>query len=756
MQVTQPFVKDIVLIGGGHAHALMIRKWAMQPTPGIRLTLISPNIYTPYSGMLPGLIAEHYQFSETHIDLMQLCAWANVRFIQDEVTNINGKQQFIEFNTRPNLEYDICSIDIGSTPNQSIEGSAEFAIGVKPIAQFYTQWQTLQQKILAHRDQQAPIKVVIIGAGAGGIELITAMNFWATKHNCNASFHLVNRGNQLIPHASSALQTKLNAHFKKSQIQCTHDFDTQKIDAQFIYSESQKIPYDQLFYCTQAAPAGWLRRTDIALNQQGFITVNRHLQSVSHDNIFAAGDVAHFIESPIPKAGVYAVRMAPILLNNVINLCVGKPLVSYHPQKNFLSLLALGEQYALGQKGQISIWGKWAWRLKNHIDKTFMNLFHELPAMCAAKTRPLPTQLQSQLLSEDALALTPRCGGCGGKVAATVIQDIIKQLKPYEQTSIISGISAADDGAIIRVPPNSHLVQSLDHLKSCSTDPYLFGKISALHALSDLFAMHAKPHSALTLLQLPNASGAIQRRDMHQLMQGAVDVLNTHNCSLIGGHTSESSELQLGFCVNGLTPQTQPTIPTDLSGHAIIVSKGLGTGVILAAHMQANSKGEFVQGALDSMLVSNAHAAQIFQSHQSSYLTDVTGFGLVGHLLTLLKKHALQTYNTPASAQLTLDNIPALKGALALFNMGIRSTLHGKNQRAQESIQDFHSQVTHPHYPLLFDPQTSGGLLGIVPLATSDACLLALQQAGLKDSAIIGYIGKPTGPHLISLITRNS
>ncbi len=183
-----PDVKDIVLIGGGHSHALVIRMWAMNPAPGLRLTLISPQVHTPYSGMLPGLVAGHYNFEQTHIDLQKVCAWAGVRFIKAHATKINPEQQTITLDTRPDIEYDICSIDIGSTPNNSISGFDEFAVGVKPISRFYSHWQELQNQL------NEPFKVVIIGGGAGGIELITAMQHWSNENNCQAQFTLLSRG----------------------------------------------------------------------------------------------------------------------------------------------------------------------------------------------------------------------------------------------------------------------------------------------------------------------------------------------------------------------------------------------------------------------------------------------------------------------------------------------------------------------------------------------------------------------------------
>jgi selenide,water dikinase len=775
MQSDQPLVKDIILVGGGHSHALVIRMWAMNPVPGIRITLISPAIYTPYSGMLPGLLAGHYCFDETHIDLSQLCAWAGVRFIQDKVTNISGLNKKLCFNNRPDIEYDVCSIDIGSSPSQSITGSEEFAIGVKPIAEFHQHWLTLQQQLLQHSKQAEPLKIAIIGAGAGGIELITAMKFWADKHQCNGHFHLINRSEELFPNAEKGFKKKLNRQLKSFDILVTDNFSATKIDADKIYghdtncqdtnSQDLSIAYDKVFYCTQAVPPAWLKKTDLDLSQAGFISVNTHLQSPSHPEIFAAGDVSHFTQSPLPKAGVFAVRMAPILLKNLIDFTLQKPLTVFKPQRHFLSLIALGDQYALGSRRPFNISGAWVWKLKNHIDKKFMNLFHQLPDMShmnggnsidKASKKPLHNAFKMLLNNENKLAFNPRCGGCGGKISADILTSVIDSLKPYSQAGVTKGLKSKDDAAVFTVPDNSQVVQSLDHIKTCISDPYLFAQISALHALSDLFAMNAQPHSALALVQLPNALAPIQRRDMQQIMQGALAVLNQHKCELTGGHSSENSDLQLGFCVNGIIENTSNNISSPASGaqlgHVIIMTKALGTGVILAAHMQGKAKGEYTEAAINSMLQSNATAAKIFKQYNLGSLTDVTGFGLTGHLLEVIRNCNQTNNQVVIAAQISLEQLPALDGSLALFEQGFSSTLQQKNQLAEAFIGNANQYKDNLVYPLLFDPQTSGGLLATLPADQAQACLQELVKAGMQDAAIIARIVEPLGDELVRLV----
>jgi selenide,water dikinase len=734
-----PNVKDIVLVGGGHTHALLIRMWAMKPVAGLRLTLISPQVHTPYSGMLPGLVAGHYSFDQTHIDLSRLCAWANVRFIMASATAIDPDNKTIQLHNRPCIEYDLCSIDIGSTPNNDITGCEEYAVPVKPISQFYQHWQNLQQQLLAHKtsqEPQSPMKIAVIGGGAGGIELIFAMNHWSQQHGCSAQFTLISRGKRLLSDTPKATQNKLQQALIKNNIQCHLNFDSQKISANKIHSENKAVDFDKAFYCTQASAAPWLSKSSLALTQQGFIKIKDTLQSSSHDTLFAAGDISHQVNNPRPKAGVYAVRMAPILFNNLINRALNKPLQDFKPQSDFLSLVALGDKYALASRKPFSFSGKRMWQWKDHIDVTFMNQFHRLPAMKPSleSHQKLDAVLQSQLGIKDIHELNMRCGGCGGKVGANVLSEVLSELKPYTQNDVLIGLDNSDDAAVLNIPNDQKLVQTIDHLKTFIDDPYLFGKLAALHALSDAFAMNAAAQSAQALVQLPIASETLQTRDMGQLMQGAMSVLNEHQCSLVGGHTNEEAQLSLGFCINALA-QEKDLLHKQGCGEKelLILTQPLGTGALFAAQMRGLAKGKDIQHALAHMLKSNQQAGKIFQKFSASACTDVTGFGLLGHLVEMLKGNQL-------GATLHLDKIAALPGTLQIMQDGTFSSLQPKNVRLRRAIYNQDSFIQHPKYPLIFDPQTCGGLLASVSALHAADCINALKESGYTSSVIIGEI----------------
>ena len=169
MLTATEITRDLVLVGGGHAHALVLRMLAMDPVPGARLTLVSPASHTPYSGMLPGLVAGHYRFEDTHIDLARLCQWAGVRFLRDTVTALDPARRELHFAQRPPLGYDLLSLDIGSQPTLDVvPGAREYAVPVKPVAEFWQRWQA---GLGTHGGQ----RIAIVGGGAGGLELALAM-----------------------------------------------------------------------------------------------------------------------------------------------------------------------------------------------------------------------------------------------------------------------------------------------------------------------------------------------------------------------------------------------------------------------------------------------------------------------------------------------------------------------------------------------------------------------------------------------------
>jgi selenide,water dikinase len=271
------------------------------------------------------------------------------------------------------------------------------------------------------------------------------------------------------------------------------------------------------------------------------------------------------------------------------------------------------------------------------------------------------------------------------------------------------------------------LVQSVDHFRAFLDDPFLFGQVAAAHALSDLHAMGARPWTALAIATVPYGPGAKMRADLSAMLQGASVVLREDGCTLVGGHSGEADEAALGFAVSGLADPEMLTRKSGLRpGDALILTKPIGTGVVLAGHMRGLTKAAWLTAAVGSMRVSNAVAVSILRDHGVTACTDVTGFGLAGHL-------AEMTRASGVAATIWRNAVPVLPGALELVGQGVESTLAPDNARVVPNLS------TEPRERILIDPQTSGGLLGGVPSARAEACLRALLAAGMT-AAIVGVV----------------
>jgi selenide,water dikinase len=373
--VDNPSIKEIVLVGGGHSHVLFLAKWAKQPIAGLQVTLVSPQVMTPYSGMLPGLVAGHYQFDQCHIDLIRLCRFAGARFLRQKASGLQPDNNQLMLSDSHVINYDVISFDSGATPDLSVKGAAEFAIAVKPVDRFYQRWTKTVAAL--NRDNKPATYISVVGNGAGGIELLLAMHTRLSQLRSGQSIHyqLVARSEQILSGYPKRLQTKLLALLKSKHIHFVPNFEVSEVtDKQLFSSKQQNLRSDLTFWCTQVKGGNWLTETHLPLSEQGFIRVKSNLQSIAFNNVFASGDVCHFEAQPLAKAGVFAVRMADILFDNITALARNQPLVNYQPQTAFLSLLACGDKTALGTRFGLTFSGHWVWRWKDAIDRKFMSM----------------------------------------------------------------------------------------------------------------------------------------------------------------------------------------------------------------------------------------------------------------------------------------------------------------------------------------------------------------------------------------------
>ena len=767
-----PVVRDLVLIGGGHSHVGVLKAFGMQPLPGVRITLVCTDAHTPYSGMLPGYVAGHYDFDAVHLDLLRLCVFAGARFIQAEVTGLDRDQRKVQLRGRPALDYDVVSINTGSTPHtDTIAGAAQFAVSVKPIASFNQRWLALLAQV---RQGVGPKRIAVVGAGAGGVELLLAM-----QHRLDAevraahpsaapiAFALFTSSATVLPTHNARVQQRFEKILKSRDVTVHCNARIDQVSAHGVHqggpdqvNANHWTAADAVFWVTQAGGGAWLQGTGLACDAQGFVLVNSQLQSISDTRIFAAGDVASMEGYALEKAGVFAVRMGMPLARNVRNALLGKPLQAYRAQTRWLALISTGDRFAVASRGALDFAGTWVWRWKDWIDRRFMARFTDLgiaqmaQADSSAPTAPIAPAFADQSSDESAQALSAlamRCGGCGAKVGASVLAPALASLVPLHNPAVLVGLQSPDDAAIVQVPTGYAMVHTVDFFRAFVDDPYRFGKIAANHALGDIFAMGAQPQSATAIATVPPGLDRQTQATLSQMMTGAVDMLNAAGCTLVGGHTGEGQELALGFAINGLvavSPQGElqgvMRKAGMQAGDVLILTKPLGTGTLFAAHALGLARGRWIEAALRQMEQSNQGAAQTLHAHGARACTDVTGFGLLGHLVEMTRPSGVD-------AEINLAALPVLDGALACLGLGHVSSLHQANARMRWALANPDTVGTSPtpRLSLLFDPQTAGGLLSSVPADQADACLLALQTQGYDHSAIIGRVlpkGQQSGP----------
>jgi len=730
---TSPIAKDLVLLGGGHAHVLLLRMLGMNPIPGLQVTLISPDVLTPYSGMLPGFVSGHYSKADIHIDLVPLCRFSGTRFIQAAAHDIDPILQRVKCGGRANIDYDLLSIDIGISPSVStVPGASEHAIAVKPINSFLDQWHEFLDRC---RNNEVE-KIAVVGGGAGGVELCFGIDHRLKAMGLNnLEVNLVVDGDKILSSYDDKARNRVANQLTAKNINLHTDSRVESISVtgtgkKLLHTQAGAgLEVDDVFWVTSAAGQSWLASTDLAMSDRGFLAVEPTLQITNFPNVFAVGDIADVTKYPRPKAGVYAVRQGPPLYRNIKRFLLGQALKPFEPQESFLSLLSTGARYAVASKHGWSAEGKLIWRWKDWIDQKFMSRFSNYPAMKQSVPRGLLADFDDQM----------HCGGCGSKVSADLLSEVLAELK-IDMTGL-------DDAAIFQVPDNKAMLHSVDALKSFVDDPYVFARIAVNHALSDIYAMLGKPVTALAILTLPYAKPGPSKALLTQLMSGIQMQLNEEGVVLIGGHTSEGAELSIGFAVNGLidSPSSevyeQPPPKTAVAfkqgakpGDVLILTRPIGTGTLFAANMQFKAQGQWIQEAIDKMLVSNRTAANILKSAHAC--TDVTGFGLAGHLMEMLKGDQL-------TATIDLDKVPVLAGALtSIHDLGIKSTLHEANQR---SVPNVEGNIEHPGFPLLFDPQTAGGLLAAVDESMADEVLAELRRGQYPAAACIGKISAGQG-----------
>ena len=721
----------IVLLGAGHTNAHVLRMWKMKPIENAQLVCVSNYPIATYSGMMPGVLAGQYSVPEMEIDLVRFCASAGVRLVLGNVTGIDREQRELQFADRPPLAYEYLSVGVGSRPTtKGVEVKDDSRlVAVKPM-------QTFLKRLKAHLQTTAksPTKprIAIVGGGIGSIEIAFCLDR-RIKDNPESlglsagqqvEITLLTGAKRVGAGLIDSTQDRVKAAFDLHGLKQQTGSRVKTIDGQQLQlADGTSHDFDLIIWATSAVAPELLSVFDLDVDDRGFLKTRPTLQTISDDNIFVVGDSGTMVDFDLPKAGVFAVRQGPVLWDNLQRAVWNRKLTSYQPQRSFLKLINTADGKTIAERGKRSFYAGWCWYLKNRIDQKFMRMYQDYTPM--AMTPPTPSN------EEDAM----RCLGCGGKIGSKMLSSILDELEVPEHPDVIIGLDQPDDAAIVRTQDNQVTVTT-DFFASPLDDPYLSGRIAVLNSVSDCFVMGAQPTGALAMVQLPLGHPRAQRQVMRELMAGAVEELNRAGAVIVGGHSIEGPRLIAGFTVLGNQLSDPKTKGMLKPGDQLILTKPIGSGVLLAALMQGKLPAKDYQPMIESMLKSNQVALKLIEKFGILAMTDVTGFGLAGHAAEMLKA-------SQCSATIRMDDVPRLQGCQDLIEAGVESTLAPENRFAAEKVKL--NVPESSRYASLYDPQTCGGLLlGISSGAVTEA-LEFLTSQGFENSAVIGEVTQQPG-----------
>lgn len=689
----------LVLAGGGHTHALLLLRWIMRPKlrpASTAVVLVNRASTALYSGMVPGLVAGLYSRDACAIDLRSLCRRAGVSFIQAEIIGLEPVQRLLQLQGRPPLRFDRLSLDVGCQTRWRASDADPIARPqtVKPLEPFLA-W--LERRLQPDQPAQLPIR----GGGAAAVELALALR----ARGLQPSLLLRSGGLHLGSAAANRAGERLLAAAAIPLVRYAPD----------------QAPAE--LACTGSEAPAWLAASGLPVDPaSGRVLTQATLAVQGLPHLFACGDCGLIAEDPRPPSGVWAVRAAPVLAENLRRSLSGRPLQHWRPQRWALQLLGDGGWRGPGQAQALALLGpwplgplRWLWRWKDGIDRRFMDRFQPAPMAAAA---PMA------------------CRGCAAKLPAAPLEAALARLQPGGRPP------AAEDAARVGATAAGELLlQSVDGFPALLEDPWLNGRLTTLHACSDLWACGARLHSLQALVTLPEAAPSLQEEWLLQTLAGVRSVLDPLGVPLIGGHTLEARDgggLALALSVNGTVPHQRhwPKGPLR-SGQVLLLSRSIGSGVLFAAAMAGAARAAWIDAALATLQQSQAPLVELLAAHGCQACTDITGFGLLGHLSEMLADGQ--------RVELDPEAIPALQGALPLLERGLASTLAPANARALALLDpggpvQLSAAATAAQQQLWIDPQTCGPLLAAVPADQAAGAQAALQAAGFTDAALIGRV----------------
>ena len=717
-----PITNDLVLIGGGHSHLSVLMKLSKRPINGNRITLITNEIDTPYSGMIPGYIEGIYSWRDSHIDLYRLCLKLNVRFIHAEVERVSAYEKEIYFKDRPKIKFDVLSINTGiQSNNREIKGAAKYCLPVKPISKLANNF---LNKITNFKS------IAFIGGGAGSVELALAIKKRFLNINQDIKITIITGKRGLLstfPQKTKLTSLKTLEKFKIDIIEYKRVLEVKP--KQIILSDKSMLKIDKAILSTNSMTPKWLAKSDILLTKDNYILVNKSFQT-NYKYVFASGDVIDFNNQNLKKAGVFAVRSGKPLAINIKQFILGKKLVEYKFNKNYLALIGTSKRSAIATKYNLTFNSRFFFYLKKYIDQNFIKKFSDFKirkkfTLEALKTDVLNIFVKHKEKITDKNDIM-QCKGCAAKVPLNAL----KQALPKDI------VSTSEDA--VSVPGHPELYQTVDMISSIITDPFLLGKIAANHSISDMVSVNSKITSAMMILQLPLSKTEINSRDLEQVLLGANEIFKTIDCPLIGGHTmiGKDKDPIIGFSILG---QKQKKIKIMKNRRKIktkdllILTEKIGSGLIFAGINNYLIDSYFQTDVIKQMIKGNLNFGKISNHLNILSMTDITGFGLANHLLNLIKRD-----NSKTGLTIYPNKIPLFEGVNECLNKDIKSSLFKSNYDiAQKDI--IYKRDKSKLDNILYDPQTVGGIAFIIPQEEKYKHFKVLKENNIKFTEI-GFV----------------
>jgi pyridine nucleotide-disulfide oxidoreductase family protein len=361
-------VKEVLLLGGGHAHVHVLQALARQPLAGTRVTLVTPFERQMYSGMVPGLVAGHYSAQDCVIPLRPLAAAAGVRMVVGSAVRLDAAARQVQLDDGSLLGCDWMSLDTGAVMHRSLlPGAREHALFVRPIEDFVQ-----QLSVVWLRAEQRRLHIVLVGAGAAGVELALAVQHRLGPSAAGVRVSLVTGGTAPLEGYSPAVMARVQHTLTGHGVAVVRQGVVAVEATAVVLADGTRLPCDATVLATGAMAPAWLAGSGLALDARSFISTGATLQSTSHPQVFAVGDVATRSDTPHAKSGVYAVRAGPALAVNLQRALSGQALLPHHAPTRTLNLVSCGERSAIAAWGGWSAQGRWVWWLKDRIDRRFV------------------------------------------------------------------------------------------------------------------------------------------------------------------------------------------------------------------------------------------------------------------------------------------------------------------------------------------------------------------------------------------------